>query len=89
MEQVRVIFEGMVQGVGFRFTALHAARSFDVSGFVRNLPDGTVEMVAEGEKRELEEFVGAVKTKMSHYIRDAFVQWGEPTGRFQGFDVRY
>lgn len=89
MENVRVIFKGSVQGVGFRFTVIHAARSFDVTGFVRNLPDGTVEMMAEGEEAELKQFIGAIETKMSYYIRDTFIQWSEATAEYRGFEVRY
>ena len=53
----RVIFEGRVQGVGFRFTVKDLARSFDVCGWVKNLPDGTVELQVMGEADEVEAFL--------------------------------
>ncbi len=53
----RVIFEGRVQGVGFRYTVKDLARGFDVCGSVKNLPDGTVELLAMAEPSELEAFI--------------------------------
>jgi len=49
-KRVQVIYKGMVQGVGFRFTAEALARRFDVTGYAKNLTDGNVEVVAEGEE---------------------------------------
>jgi len=59
MKSVRVHYEGRVQGVGFRYTIKNLAREFDVSGTVKNLPDGRVELVAQGE--ELDEFLEAIR----------------------------
>ena len=53
----RIIFEGRVQGVGFRYTTKDIARGFDVCGSVRNLPDGTVELVIMAEPDELDDFL--------------------------------
>ncbi len=66
----RVYYSGRVQGVGFRFTAQHVARGFDVAGYVRNLPDGRVELVAEGDPAEIDGFLAAVRDAMGHHIRD-------------------
>jgi acylphosphatase len=57
MTAKRVIFEGRVQGVGFRYTVMELARGFDVCGWVKNLPDGSVELQAMGEAGELEAFI--------------------------------
>jgi acylphosphatase len=56
----RVIFEGRVQGVGFRYTVKDLARGFDVSGWVKNLDDGNVELRVMGEAAEVEAFIGEI-----------------------------
>jgi acylphosphatase len=65
----RIVFAGRVQGVGFRATCRSIARDFGVAGTVRNLPDGTVELVAEGEAGEVDRFVRAVAERMNRYIQ--------------------
>jgi acylphosphatase len=62
-------FNGRVQGVGFRYTARNIAINFDVTGFVRNLNDGRVELVAEGPGKEVDAFVDSVRQRMRSYIR--------------------
>ena len=57
----RLRFYGAVQGVGFRWNALHIARRYSVSGWVRNLYDGTVEMEAEGTERDISDLVEAME----------------------------
>jgi acylphosphatase len=64
----RVYFEGHVQGVGFRYAAHGLAQRFAVTGYVRNLPDGRVELVAEGALAEVDRFVSAVARHMAEYI---------------------
>ena len=54
--RVRIFYSGHVQGVGFRYTAKTVAAGYDVTGLVRNLPDGRVELVAEGAREELDAF---------------------------------
>ena len=83
-----MLFTGHVQGVGFRFTTCDAARPFDVSGFVRNLADGRVELVAEGEPPELDAFLATVSKAMGHLIRDTEITEGDARGEFDGFDIR-
>jgi acylphosphatase len=65
--------------VGFRFTAQHVARDFDVAGYVRNLPDGRVELVAEGDPAEIDAFLRAVQDAMHCYIRDVTVESCPPS----------
>ena len=84
-----VLFSGRVQGVGFRYTACRAAASFRVTGAVRNLTDGRVEAVVEGEEAEIEQFVRAVSDEMEGYIRETEYQDGAPTGEYAGFGVRF
>ncbi len=84
-----VHYSGNVQGVGFRYTALRVAGGHDVTGCVRNLPDGRVEIVVEGEKQQIEVFLEAIRNRMAHYIDDVRQQVCEPTGEFRGFNVRF
>jgi acylphosphatase len=85
-KQVR--YTGRVQGVGFRYTAQHLAKDFAVSGYVRNLPSGAVEMVAEGPAEQVDAFLAAVSRHMGGYIEQIVVQDTEP-GRYNGFHIRY
>jgi acylphosphatase len=62
MTAVQVFFEGHVQGVGFRYTVRHIAKGFNVTGWVRNLPDGRVELQAGGEAEEVRAFLDAIAT---------------------------
>lgn len=81
-------FEGHVQGVGFRFTTCEVAERFAVTGFVRNLPDGRVELVAEGEAAEVNRFVAAVQAAMNRFIHGMETHESPATGEFAGFGVR-
>lgn len=85
----KVLFTGRVQGVGFRMTACEVARRYDVTGHVRNLPDGSVEMVAEGEPETLDAFVAAVTSAMCGLVDETRSTDREPQGRFTGFTVAY
>ncbi len=72
---------GMVQGVGFRYFAQRTARSLDVGGFAHNLTDGRVEVVAEGSRHAVEEFVGRLRRGPSGAAVAAVrVEWESPTG---------
>jgi acylphosphatase len=84
-----VHFRGQVQGVGFRYTAARIAGHFDVNGYVQNLPDGRVLVVAEGRAAELDRLLQRIQVEMGRYIRDANTTTGPASGEFQGFDVRY
>ena len=53
---MKILYSGQVQGVGFRYTAKTVAAGFEIAGIVRNLPDGRVELIAEGAREELEAF---------------------------------
>ena len=77
-----------MQGVGFRYTARTVAAGFDVLGAVRNLPDGRVELIAEGERAELEAFREAIRNEgLAANIRDEAVMWSEAQGGFRGFEI--
>ncbi len=88
IQRCHCYFEGRVQGVGFRYTARNLAINFDVTGFVRNLPDGRVELVAEGPDREVNQFVEAVCDRMKSHIRQVDQKDEEPvSGEFPQFYI--
>ncbi len=88
-QQREVYYQGFVQGVGFRYTARRIAARFGVTGYVRNLPDGRVLLVAEGDAEELDRFFGQVQAQMGRYIDDARQAVRPATGQFSHFDIRY
>ena len=89
IERRRVHYSGHVQGVGFRYTAISISRRYTVAGYVQNLPDGRVVVVAEGEGAELDRFLVDVAEAMADYIRSTQSNPELPTGEFRDFGVRY
>ena len=87
--QREVYYAGNVQGVGFRYTVRCAAAGLDVTGFVRNLPDGRVHLVAEGPPDQIAALLDAVKAEMGYYIRETSETERAATGRFRSFEVRH
>ncbi len=90
MDELREIyFSGHVQGVGFRVTTREIAGQFAVSGFVRNLSDGRVQMVAEGAAAELDLLEQRVATEMHSNITETTRDVRPATGQFDGFEIRH
>ncbi len=88
--QVQVLYAGRVQGVGFRYSTRAVACGYEVAGYVRNLPDGRVELVAEGNEEELQAFLDGIDAShLGSYIRSRTVNWREATGEFKGFEIRF
>lgn len=83
-----VFFSGHVQGVGFRYTTLQVAKEFEVSGFVKNLPDGRVQVEVEGRAEELDAFVAAIEERMHGYLRKTERSAGQRERQFSGFAIR-
>jgi len=90
MTRYHIIVKGIVQGVGYRFFAIRKANDYGITGWVRNLPDGSVEVVAEGDKGLLNEFIQELKIgPISAHISDIELTEEEYTGKFNNFDVRF
>jgi len=86
--RLRVCYSGRVQGVGFRYTCKSVALGFDVTGVVRNLDDDRVELIAEGEREELEAFRQAIRDEgLGRLIRNEETDWSEATTEFRGFEI--
>ena len=87
---VHLIASGYVQGVGFRFFVRDQAASRGIKGWVKNLSDGTVEIVAEGEKEILEGFINKVKKgPMFGRVSELITEWIEPTKAFKNFSITF
>ena len=85
---MHIFYSGHVQGVGFRYTVRSVAAGFEVTGTVRNVLDGRVELVAEGPREELEAFQKAIREAgLEHFIRNETVNWSEATSEFRGFEI--
>jgi len=82
-----ICFGGKVQGVGFRFNAESIASRFTITGYVRNLSDGRVELVAEGDKAELDRFQKAVEQSMNGHIDHVHSEDSDPSGDFLSFRI--
>jgi acylphosphatase len=89
IEARRVLYSGRVQGVGFRYTARRIAQQHAVTGFVRNLDDGRVELVAEGARSELDCLLSEIAEAMTGYIRAVQSEMVAASGKFGSFDVTF
>jgi acylphosphatase len=82
-----VFYTGQVQGVGFRWTSQSIARRFPVGGWVRNLPDGRVEMIVEGADSDVEGYLDAVSRHFGRMIHQRQVTPETPQGMEEGFEI--
>jgi acylphosphatase len=83
-----VLYAGQVQGVGFRYTAKTVAAGFELTGIIRNLPAGAVQLIAEGPRAELQAFRAALlDAGLAGFIRDEKVDWADATNEFRGFEI--
>ncbi len=87
-QRMQILYSGRVQGVGFRYAVKSVATGFEVTGSVRNLDDGRVELIAEGTQAELEEFQRAIQdSEVSRFIRNEVVFWSDAKNEFRGFEI--
>jgi acylphosphatase len=88
--RLHVFYSGRVQGVGFRMSVKQIACGYEVVGWVKNLSDGRVEMVAEGDKSELEAFFqGISESYLNSFIHNQVADWLEPHGDLKSFHIAY
>ena len=86
--RLTVIYTGRVQGVGFRYAAKTLAAGYEVTGTIRNLPGGGVELLAEGRRDELEAFCAAIREAgLAGFIDNERLQWDSAQNKFCGFDI--
>lgn len=88
-KRVHAFYSGSVQGVGFRFTSEELAASLGITGWVKNLYDGRVEILGEGDEKKLQAFLDKIAAVFKRYIEGADVAWGDATGEFDSFDVKF
>ena len=84
-----VIFRGHVQGIGFRYTAREIAHQYNVTGFVRNLPDGTVEMLIQGPAQEIDNCIREIQDSFEGRIRDTQIEEVPYNPRYTDFRVAF
>ena len=91
MIRITAVARGEVQGVGYRYFVTGCARAAGVRGYVKNQPDGSVLMIAEGERAALDAFIRMVKAEGDAVIRvDALeVTMGDANGEYAGFGVKW
>ncbi|PIU42169.1 MAG: acylphosphatase [Candidatus Omnitrophica bacterium CG07_land_8_20_14_0_80_42_15] len=89
-KRIHLFYSGDVQGVGFRFTAVRAANLIGVGGWVKNLRDGRVEVLVEGEEDKINKFLEDIKTSpLKYYIRNIDYKWEEHKDEFQEFNIKF
>jgi acylphosphatase len=91
MDQIakQIIFSGQVQGVGFRFTAFNMANRHQLTGFVRNLPDGTVEMLIQGSSQAIDDCIRDIKEYFSGYIRETKIKEIPSNSQYKDFEITF
>jgi acylphosphatase len=90
LERLHAIISGVVQGVYFRGTTQTLAEQLGLTGWAKNLPDGSVEVVAEGPRPALQELLAFLRQgPPGAYVTDVRVDWSAATGEFKFFEVRW
>lgn len=89
MKQLHAYFSGRVQMVGFRYTCANLADELGVVGWVRNLPDGRVELLAEGEGEKLNDLLAELKKYFREKISNIETDWSNASGEFSSFDITH
>jgi len=88
-KKLHLYYSGKVQGIGFRYTVLDIALGQKVCGWVKNLNDGRVEVLAESEEDTLSVFLEQINQHFSRYITDTTVEWFPVNGEFRDFQVKF
>ncbi len=88
LKTVHIIVQGTVQGVGFRYYTRQLASGLELSGFVKNLSNGDVEILAEGDKQSLQDLINDLQTKdMAEYIANLQVEWSSYQNKYKDFAI--
>lgn len=87
MVRAHIQFFGTVQGVGFRYTTLAFARQLSLTGWVKNLSNGSVEAVVEGPREKIEELLLRLKGQFGSFIRDQQIEWLDSREEFDKFSI--
>jgi len=85
----RIIFTGRVQGVGFRFTARRAASRRQLTGYVRNMPNGSVEMLAQGRPEDIDDCIQDIKEYFAGYLKETRIEEIPPNPRYIEFKITF
>ncbi|OIO33269.1 MAG: hypothetical protein AUJ70_03555 [Candidatus Omnitrophica bacterium CG1_02_40_15] len=89
-KRAHIFYSGHVQGIGFRYTAQDIAMGMGLAGWVKNLEDGRVEIIAEGKEEDLKEFLDKIsKGQLGRYITNAELSWEKPAGEFDSFEIAF
>ncbi len=90
VKRIHVFYSGHVQGVGFRFTTQDIASELGLNGWVKNLGDGRVEVVCEGDEEKLKAFVDNITNSfIGRYIRDTVINWEKPIRESDSFNIKF
>lgn len=89
MKRLHVNFSGHVHGVGFRYTTVSLASSLGITGWVKNLSDGSVEIVAEAPQDLLSDLLSRLEREFGGYIKEKKISWESATGEFKEFGIRF
>ncbi|MBF0571307.1 MAG: acylphosphatase [Candidatus Omnitrophica bacterium] len=87
MVRAHIHFFGTVQGVGFRYTTLSFARQLSLTGWVKNLSDGSVQATVEGTREKIEELLSKLEDQFGSFIRDRKVEWLDTRREFETFSI--
>ena len=87
--RINMNYQGRVQGVGFRWKVSQIAKSFPCTGYVKNLPDGSVELLVEGEKYEVQRMVETINQEMKGFWHDKTMDEREGDSHFGDFGIEH
>lgn len=87
--RLHIVVQGLVQGVGFRYFVYHQATKLGLTGWVRNLFNGDVEIEGEGERSQLESFLSEIKIgPRSAHVKDLHIEWRPYENKYSTFEIR-
>jgi acylphosphatase len=86
---VFIYYRGRVQGVGFRFTCQRVAENHGITGWVKNMPDGSVRLVAQGDENSIKEFLTEIDQNLNRFISDKEIEWQDFPEKLDNFNIRY